>query len=47
MSEQIDFSGIQCQEEGGKEQEEYFPEPEPEYEMEMEQQAVEIEKFSI
>lgn len=47
MSEQIDFSGIQCQEEGCKEQEEYFPEPEPEYEMEMEHQAVEIEKFSI
>ena len=48
MSDQIDFSGIQCQEEGEQEQEEYFPEPEPEpqYEMEM-SQAPDIEKFSI
>ena len=48
MSDQIDFSGIQCQEEEEQEQEEYFPEPEPEpqYEMEM-SQAPDIEKFSI
>ena len=48
MSGEIDFSAIQCQEEGEQEQEEYFPEPEPEpqYEMEM-SQAPDIEKFSI